>query len=88
MDKDFIRLFYQSFYENPQKDATKDSVKYDEKRIARYEKEKILIELLKNLGDEILQAFENYLDACADEQDVLLEEIYLMGAEDRERMLN
>ena len=88
MDRDFIRLFYQSFYENPQKDATKDSVKYDTKRMVRYEKEKILIELLENLGDEILQAFEEYLDAYADEQDVMLEEMYLMGAEDRERMLS
>ena len=35
----------------------------------------------------MLQMFEEYLDAYADEQEILLEEMYLLGALDRERML-
>ena len=43
--------------------------------------------MLQENSKELVEVFEDYLDACADELEVLLEEIYLMGAQDREKML-
>jgi len=87
MDVEFMRSFYQKYYENPQMEAVKDSNEYLEKRNIRYEKEAAFIERLNLAGNELLSEFEKYLDACADEADVLQELMYLMGAADRERML-
>ena len=87
MDREFIRSFYQRYYENPQGEAVKDSEEYKNKRDKRYEEESKLIKLLEKTNSDLLNALENYLDACADEQDVLLEETYLMGAYDHEKML-
>lgn len=72
---------------NPQNEAVKDSEEYKIKRNWRHELETKFTECLKNTGQEMLQMFEEYLDAYADEQEILLEEMYLLGALDRERML-
>lgn len=72
---------------NPQNEAVKDSEEYKIKRNRRHELETKFTECLKNAGQGMLQMFEEYLDAYADEQEILLEEMYLLGALDRERML-
>lgn len=72
---------------NPQNEAVKDSEEYKIKRNRRHELETKFTEYLKNAGQGMLQMFEEYLDAYADEQENLLEEMYLLGALDRERML-
>ena len=43
--------------------------------------------MLQELSDDLIKAFDDYLDACADEKEILLQEMYLMGAQDREKML-
>ena len=53
----------------------------------RYEIEKKFVLQLQECSKELVELFETYLDACADEQEVLLQEVYLLGANDRERML-
>lgn len=67
MDVEFMRSFYQKYYENPQMEAVKDSNEYLEKRNIRYEKEAAFIEQLNLAGNELLSEFEKYLDECADE---------------------
>jgi len=39
------------------------------------------------IDSEAHKRFNEYLDACAEEVEILLEEIYLLGASDREKML-
>ena len=53
----------------------------------RYVIEDELTEKLGGTKTELYQLFEKFIDAYADEMDVLLEEMYLLGAKDREKML-
>lgn len=87
MDREFMKSFYRNYYENPQGEATKDSPVFTEKHNLRYEFEDKFIEILHELGPDALSAFEQYMDAYTDEQEVVLEEMYLLGAKDREKML-
>lgn len=87
MDREFMKSFCKNYYSDYQSEAVKDSEKYQERRKQRYETEKKLELKLQESGEEIQALFEQYLDACADELEVLLEEMYLMGAQDREKML-
>lgn len=86
MDRKFMRSFCQKYYSDFQTDAVKDSTEYQERKKKRYEIErKFELKLQEHEGLEKL--FEEYLDACADEQEVLQEEVYLLGAQDREKMM-
>ena len=87
MDRVFMKEFYKNCYSYPQEIAIKDSEEYIEKRNLRYEIEAQFVELLNKSGEELEQMFEKYLDACADEEEILMEEMYLLGANDREKML-
>lgn len=87
MDREFIRSFCRNYYSDFQTEAVKDSEEYQEMRRQRYEIEKRFELALQEHGEELLCLFEQYLDAYADEQEVLMQETYLMGAQDREKML-
>ena len=87
MDKSFMMSFYREFYENAQHEAVKESKAYHERKEQRYRIETELVSKMQQIGDDLFQLFEKYSDACADEQEVLLEEMYLLGAQDREKML-
>ena len=81
-----MRSFCRKYYSDYQMEATKGSEEYQSKKNKRYELEcNFELELQKYEGLEKL--FEEYLDACADEQEVLQEEVYLLGAQDREKMM-
>ena len=87
MDREFIKSFLNNYYADFQSEAVKDSDEYKERRTRRYEIEKKFVLLLQESTKELVELFEVYLDACADELEILLEEMYLMGAQDRENML-
>ena len=87
MEREFMKSFLNNYYADYQSEAVKDSVEYQEKRKLRYETEKKFVLMLQENSKELVEVFEDYLDACADELEILLEEIYLMGAQDREKML-
>lgn len=87
MEREFMKSFLNNYYADYQSEAVKDSVEYQEKRKLRYKTEKKFVLMLQENSKELVEVFEDYLDACADELEVLLEEIYLMGAQDREKML-
>ena len=87
MDRDFMRSFCKNYYSDFESTAVVGCDDYLEKRSQRYKEEKELVLRLQEDGKEIIELFEKYLDACADEKEVLMEEVYLLGAEDREKML-
>lgn len=87
MDTAFMKSFYKNYYDNPQHETVKKSQAYIEKRIQRYELEKELEFRICEEGEEFFRLFEAYLDACVDELEVLLLEMYLIGAQDRKKML-
>ena len=86
MDRMFMKSFLNNYYADYQTEAVIDSKEYQHRKNKRY-----VIERAFELGlqeyKELSELFEAYLDACADESEILLEEMYLMGAQDRERML-
>lgn len=87
MDRKFMKAFLNNYYSNYQTEAVKDSEEYKERRSYRYELEKKFELMLQELSDDLIKVFDDYLDACADEKEILLQEMYLMGAQDREKML-
>lgn len=87
MDRLFMKSFLSNYYTDFQTEAVKDSAEYKEKRSHRYELEKKIEMLLQELSKDLIKVFDDYIDACADEQEILLQEMYLMGAQDREKML-
>ena len=86
MDREFMKSFLNNYYADFQREAVKESEEYKEKRNKRYEIERAF-ELGLQEYKELSELFEAYLDACADELEVLLEQMYLLGAADREKML-
>ena len=87
MDRAFMKSFLNNYYADYQSEAVKDSEEYRKRQTKRYEIEKKFELLLQENSKELVELFEVYLDSCADEFEILLQEMYLMGAADRERML-
>jgi len=87
MDVNFMRHYYTNVYENPQRKAVENSDTYFEKRNLRYEKEENFINKMKSIAPGLNAYFEEYLDSYSDELEILLEEMYILGASDREKML-
>ena len=87
MDKEFMREFYRNFYMHPCDEAIKDSEEYKEKNQIRFELENEVEKMLGGTRTNEYKIFDDFLTAFYDEYEVLLEEMYLMGARDRERML-
>lgn len=87
MDCNFMKSFYERYYENPICEAIADSEKYHALRKKRQEIEGLLEGKLTGFGNDLMQLFDMYMDAYSDEMEVVLQKIYLMGARDREQML-
>ena len=82
-----MREFYKNFYMHPSDEAIKDSEEYKEKSRIRFELENEVEKMLGGMGTAEYKKFDDFLTAFYDENEVLLEEMYLLGAYDRERML-
>ena len=87
MDKEYMRDYYRNRYDHAYDVAVAGSVAYENEKNIRQEKEDELIRLLGGTGTIAYQKFDEYITAYMQEMDVMLEEIYLLGALDRERML-
>lgn len=87
MDREFMKSFYKRYYSDAQVEAVRESQEYIQRRNVRYALEEQMEKRMKEVDISLLHLYEKYLDACADEQEILLEEMYLLGAEDREKML-
>ena len=82
-----MQSFYRRYYENPQSEAVKNSKEYKEQRNRRCKVETELENKINEVGEELAQLFELYTECYGDEIDIALEQMYLLGASDRERML-
>ena len=87
MDTGFMRDYYRNNYLHAYDTAVAGSEEYKKKRDVRYDKEDQLTKLLGGIRTEAYEIFDEYIAAYADEMDVMLEEVYLLGARDREKML-
>lgn len=87
MDKEFMRGFLKRYYMNPYDEAIANSEEYIEKRELRYKAEEALEKILGGPKTAAYKIFDEYISTYADEMDVMLEEMYLLGARDREAML-
>ncbi len=87
MDKEFMRAYCRNNYVHVCDIAVADSEEYRRKREVRYQMEDKMTEMLGGTGTKKYGVFDEYISAYADEMDVMLEEMYLLGAADRERML-
>lgn len=87
MDREFMKSFLNNYYADYQSEVVIDSEEYEERRTRRHEIEKKFVLLLQENSKELVELFEAYLDSCSDELEILLQEMYLMGAQDREKML-
>lgn len=79
--RDFLRNYYSDF----QTVAVKNSEEYQMRKNSRYEMEAEIELKLEENG--LHNEFERYCDLVAEEIEVLMEAVYLLGAEDREKML-
>ena len=79
-----MKSFYRNYYEDVYSEAIKEFTEYQEKQIVKYD---LQAKIEEELSEKGLKLFEQFLDALADEQEILLQEMYLLGAQDRERML-
>lgn len=87
MDRAFMKLFCQNYYADFQTEAVKDSEEYQERRNKRYEIEEKFELMLQDCSKELIGLFDDYLNAYTDEMEVLIQEVYQQGAQDREKML-
>ncbi len=87
MDIDFMRAYYRNNYQHAYDVAVAGSEEYRKKKEIRYHKDDELSKLLGGTKTEAYKKFDEYIEAYADEMDVMLEEVYLLGAGDREKML-
>ena len=82
-----MRDFYQKYYTDPYQEAIKESDVFFAKRDFRYKVEEEFSELIGGTRTAEYRKFDEFITAFVDEYDVMLEEMYLLGAADREKML-
>lgn len=87
MDKEFMRAYYRNYYVHAYDVAVAESDEYRQKQKVRYALEDELTQMMGGTQTPLYEKFDEYISAYADEMDVMLEEAYLLGAADREKML-
>ena len=88
LDKEFKLYIKQEEIESVINDiANQINEEYKEKNRIRFELENEVEEMLGGNSTAEYKIFDDFLTAFYDEYEVLLEEMYLLGAYDRERML-
>lgn len=87
MNMEFMRDYYRMSYFQDCKPMHIEREEYDKKCKIRYQMEETFIERLKGYNSELYMEFEKLVDCIEDIHNVMLEEMYLIGARDRENML-
>ena len=82
-----MRLYFRNHHLDPQYEIMQKSRTYMERFEDKYVLEELLTNYIESQETGIRQVFEKYLDAVNEENVQLVEEGYLLGAEDREKML-
>lgn len=87
MDMEFMRDYYRMNYFQDCKPLLIEREEYDKKSMIRFQKEEEFKERLGGYNSELYPVFEKLVDCIEEVHDVMLEEMYLIGARDRENML-
>lgn len=87
MDMEFMRDYYRMNYFQDCKPLLIEREEYDRKYKIRYQLEEEFKERLEGYDSELYLDFEKLVDCIEDVHNVMLEEMYLIGARDRENML-
>lgn len=87
MDMNFMRDYYRMSYFQDCKPMLIEREKYDEKCKIRYQLEEAFKERLEGYDSKLYPEFEKLVDCIEDVHNIMLEEMYLIGARDRENML-
>ena len=87
MNKEFMRSFYRKYYAHSYDKAVSHSKRYRRLQKIRYQLDDELAAMMGGTNTALYKKFDEYIGAYADEMDVMLEEVYLLGALDREKML-
>ena len=82
-----MKDFYWKFYNDVYAEAIKDSEEYSNRKAIREELEEELTVMLGGIGSAGDKKLNEYVTAYGDEMDIMMEGMYLLGAQDREKML-
>jgi hypothetical protein len=87
MDMNFMRDYYRMRYFQDCMPMLIEREEYDKKSEIRYQMEEAFKVRLEEYSSKLYPEFEKLVDCIEDVHNVMLEEIYLIGARDRENML-
>ena len=88
MDREFMRAYYRAMYpEDLPLERVNECEKYVKAKAEFQEAEDAFIKLLGGVGSPLVKTYEEMCGSYAWMHSYLFEEIYLVGAEDREKML-
>ena len=83
----FMRKFFRSAYEDPLYRLIKRNPEGVEANHERLDRQEEFFELLKERDPELLDKYDNLIDSFLQFENVLFEEFYILGVQDRDRAL-
>lgn len=86
MDREFMKKYYKT-KEDPYHIATEGDEEYRQEIEKFGEMEKEFCRTVGGMESEIFKKYEECVDQLANATNILVADAYLMGAEDREKML-
>lgn len=81
----FMRKFFRSAYENPVYLLMKDNCELKDADEEQAERQEEFSELLKTKCPELLDLYDNLIDSFLHFENVLFEEFYILGVQDRDK---
>ena len=87
MNKDFMKDFYNNFYEDPNYIATESDEEYIREKHKHTEMVSELAKILGGFDSGAWKKYEECMNQANKAQTIMALDMYLMGAADREKML-
>jgi len=87
MDRAFMREFMENMYEDVTAEVVRDNSAYEKLRVQYMDMEREFYQQLIELSPELAQMHDELSEVFGKLQRISDTELYLRGAEDRERML-
>ena len=87
MDRVFLREFMENMYEDVTAEVVRDNSAYEKLRVQYMDMEREFYQQLIELSPELAQMHDELSEVFGKLQRISDTELYLRGAEDRERML-
>lgn len=87
MDKVLMKEFGQKMYEDIAAEVVKDNQEYQRLRIKYVQKEREYRKKLSEINMEFVEEYDQVMNLLLEMEQFINMELYVKGAEDRERML-